>query len=277
MTAKRLFNIFHETFPLSVPSVKAILDLSAEWKGSLTAEDIREKTHLGTNYVKAMPRYARGCGLLQMEGYSLTPFGYVAFTKDPNLAHPATLWLMHYHLSAPQGPGPEFWNYVVTHQFRIGEEINATRLGDHLTQYLVKPSGEALSNRAIRSSASAILGTYSKSDGFGRLGILKENKVGRLRSYEVLEPEPPSAGVLAYALADYWGGNFGDRASVNLGEITSAGGFISLFFMGSGLLSNRLGELQRKGLLQVHRVAPPHQVVKLWATKESLLEQIYDD
>src|SRR5438874_1815524 len=95
---------FHRTFPLSRPAVSQVLRVSAGHRGptgaggtDLSFRSLRELTNLGTVYVEAMPRYARGAGLISEDG-SPSQFGRLAFAGDPSLARVETQWLMHYHL-----------------------------------------------------------------------------------------------------------------------------------------------------------------------------------
>jgi len=272
MKKNRMYNTFHETLSMSLPSISSILELCVIKNGIVNLEDIKNYTNLGSNYIKVMPRYAQACGLITLKKYGATSFGDTVFNLDPNLRKPATLWLMHYHMSAPHGPGPNFWNCVVSNCFSIGNEINTADIINSIGGSLIGPNGKELGIRAKRDCASAILRTYAKSDGFGALGILRED----VSKYSVLQPDPPPIGALAYALADYWDGVFGDRTDVSLNEITSSNSFISLFFIGQGILANMLSDMQRKGFVQVRRVAPPYTIVKLWTNKESLLERIYE-
>src|SRR5579885_2591704 len=130
MMVDRIFTAFHETFALSCGRL-----------GQITPDVIRSETSLGPNYIKAMPRYARGCGLMEMGSYKLTPLGEAVYRRDPNLTHPVTLWLMHYHLSAPHGPGPAFWSHLVTHCLPFGEVMPTRRLTARLTEFLSEDAG----------------------------------------------------------------------------------------------------------------------------------------
>lgn len=272
LKAKRVSTAFHETFALNLPSISGILELAIEKDGKVSEEDIKENVYLGNNYIKAMPRYARASGLLDFPGFNVTNFGQAVVENDPDLVNISTLWLMHYHLSAPHGPGPLFWNYAMTNLLKIGERIESVKLGKEIAHYISVTTGEKpLQDRTTKDSARIFLKTYSESNALGALGIASESE----SSYLICEPEPPSAWVIGYALADYWEGMFGDRTGINLSEITSVDNFLSIFFMGSGLFLSKLSEIQREGLLQVQRVAPPHQLIKLWTNKDIFLEKIY--
>ena len=76
----RLGLTFHRTFSLVRPAISQIIRLAASAaqgnheESILTKEKIRAETNLGTIYAEAMPRYARGTGLLD-ERNRLTSFG----------------------------------------------------------------------------------------------------------------------------------------------------------------------------------------------------------
>lgn len=268
---KRVSTAFHHTIPLSLPSVSGILELAVSKNGKVSEEDIKENLHLGNNYIKAMPSYARASGLLQFAGFKATTLGVTLLDKDPDLLDISSLWIMHYHLSAPHGPGPLFWNHAVTNLLKAGDRIESSKLGKQIAEFILDTTGEPLQERTTSDSATIFLRSYSKSDALGPLGIAIEAE----NSYLIDEPEPPSAWVIGYALADYWESAFGERKGINLSEITSVDGFLNIFWMGSGAFLSKLSELQQEGYLQLQRVAPPHQLVRFWENKEVFLEKIY--
>ncbi|MBV5327605.1 MAG: DUF4007 family protein [Chlorobium sp.] len=274
MTVKtiRVSTAFHETFALNLPSIIGILELAVENKGNVSDDDLKEQLHLGNNYIKAMPSYARATGLLSTK-FNVTKFGHYVYNSDPNFVNISTLWLMHYHLSAPHGPGPVFWNYVMTKVLKIGDRLDSASLGKEISHNHLTTTGKKLEDKTTKDSARIFLRTYSKSDALGRLEISKESDSDS--SYLIGEPELPSAWVIGYALADYWECMFKNRQGINLSEITSVDNFLNIFFMGTGAFLSKLSEIQKEGLLQVHRIAPPHQLNKLWSNKEEFLERIY--
>lgn len=276
MSSSRMALAFHESFALSLPSIAAVLRLSHQNSGLISSGTIRAQTSLGPNYVKAMPRYARACGLMEMGSYRLTPFGEAVCRHDPHLTHPATLWLMHYHLSAPHGPGPAFWSHLVTRCLPFGEEIAAGKLASEISRS-VQDQGKTrpLQERTVRSSATIFIGTYTKSDGLGSLGLLEECR-GRGRSVRVADPQSPPPSALACALADYWSFHYGDQVTLRVSELAKADGFARVMWMDPQRLDVALEALRLEGVLDLHRVAPPHQVVRLWSSNDELLARLYD-
>jgi len=85
-----------------------------------------------------MPRYAIGAGLLD-NNYEITLFGKFAHKHDPILEQAGTQWLMHYHLSAPQGPGPAFWHELVMSRFRGGCEFTTDEIATQIATSLNLP------------------------------------------------------------------------------------------------------------------------------------------
>ncbi len=219
-----------------------------------------------------MPRYAFGCGFLDGETYHLTELGRFAHEHDPNLNHPSTLWLMHYHLSAPAGPGPAFWHFLVSQKLLPGSYLERSELIEAVQNFVRDSEGKALVDRSARSVVSIFTGSYIKSDGLGSLRILEEAESG----YRVLEPEPPNEWVIGYALAHYWESVWPQFRQVALGELSQPGGFASLFLLSTYQLNSRLRELQRKGLLELVQIAPPHQILRLWRSSLDFLPHIYD-
>jgi hypothetical protein len=269
----RIGTVFHETFALSRPSMSAVLNAIGHRQegNSRLFEHLRKATTLGTRYCKAMPRYLQGAGLSDRT-HHLTDFGNAVLHNDPTLASDATQWLMHYHLSAPQGPGPLFWHGLVTRVLQPGRILNSMDVAQELALILREQNQKEPKPRALQSTATVFLGTYAKSDGLSALRVLEPTDGG----YRVLRPKAPPFWVLAYTLADYWQYHWPDQVTVNLAELNKPGGWASLFWLDEDALWQQLQRLQQAGVLEVYRVAPPYQVVRLWRDKNAFLNQIYE-
>ncbi len=274
MAKERIGTAFHETFALNIPAIAAVLRICDEHDGVLSPETISSETNLGPNYVTAMPMYARGTGLLEMGSYQLTPLARTVLEKDPNLTRTETLWLMHYHLSAPHGPGPGFWNHLVTTAVRIGQQVRRSEISESIRTYLQQSSQKILANRTLESTATAFLGTYHKSDGLGKLGLIevKEESQG---VYEVRQPDTPPVWALAYALSDYWEARGSGASELLLKDLGRPDGFAGIFCLGPGMLGTLLAELQSAGVVNIKRDAPPFVVTKLWENTEELRRSLY--
>jgi hypothetical protein len=275
MLLERVDTSFHETFALNRPAIAQVMKICHETGGAIRSENIREGTTLGTNYVKAMPRYARACGFLEMGGYALTRLGEAIYARDPSLSEVWTIWLMHYHLSAPHGPGPAFWHNAVATRLRLGEEIEPSQLAFEITAFVRAATGKELAHRTASAAATVFLGSYLKSDALGKLRVLRLLGDKTSRRYCVIPPDPAPPSVIAYALADFWEARFGAALTVSESEICETSCFGDLFFVSRDDLRRLLEEFQRGGLLEIHRVAPPYQVARLWATKQDLVEGLF--
>lgn len=269
--------MFHETFPLSRAQISQVLLALASQSDSTDAtstsrkELLRQRTPLGNNQIKAMPRYSQGCGLLDWQGMPST-FGNYALNADPQLDQPSTQWLMHFHLSAPSGPGPLYWHAIVANRFRTGNQFRASDAADEIAACVERAEGKRLASGSLSSTATAFLGSYAKPEGLGRLGLL--NRHGR-DEYEVLPAGPPPVWAAACALLAYWSAQYGERRSINLDDLSAAGGFGDLLMMNAEQVSAVLRALQQKGYVEVHRVAPPYQVFLLQRDPVPLLAAMY--
>jgi len=271
---RRIGTAFHESFALNIPAIATVLRVCDEHDGELSADTILAETTLGANYVDAMPNYARGIGFLEVGTLNLTPLAREVLRKDPNLTRKETLWLMHYHLSAPHGPGPAFWNHLVTTALRIGQSVRRAEVSASIGSYLETTSQTVLASRTLDSTATVFLGTYHKSDALGRLGLLEAAEEAK-GVYEVKQPDIPPVSTLAYALGDYWEGQANGASELLLKDLGNQRGFAGIFCLGPGMLGTLLSELQSAGILAIKRDAPPFVVTKLWGTLDELRERIY--
>lgn len=271
----RLGLTFHRTFPLKRTAINQIIVLltseSSGGKINMSKRNIRDKSQLGTVKVEAMPRWAWGCGLLD-QTKAPTIFGNFIIENDPGMEQLSTQWLMHYHLSAPHGPGPIFWNNLVVTHFRSGDEFSQKQLAQEIGEIYAKDKGKSLSPNSATSTANAFLETYVKSDGLGNLGILEE--IGD-NYYRVQETDSPPIWVVAIAVLDYWQSHFPKQVTVNLSSLTSESGLASLFKISRSRLDMILGEMREIGVVEIFRVAPPYQVALLDSDPTSLFRRIY--
>ena len=272
----RIPTVFHEDISLSRQSlskiVKAVSDNPELHALSQTErrEFFSKSTSLGANYVKAMPYYARGCGLIGQK-YELSPLGIFAFRNDEQFDLANTQWLMHYHLSAPQGPGPAFWNQVITKFFFSGNLFSKEEVSDFIGNFIWQSENKIISARKIQSTATKLLNAYTNSEGLGKLKILEITDSGRFR---VQSTVVPSAWVIGYALLDFWKAQYPDRIGVSLDVLLNSG-FSQLFLIAKSDLDEVLRIMQENQYVDVHRTAPPYQVMLLRQDQEFILEKIY--
>lgn len=274
----RLGATFHRSFSLVRSAVAQVLQIaqspseSDDDEDCLTRSKVRALTHLGTIYVEAMPRYGFGTGLLD-DHYCLTPLGTTVLEHDRLLEKLDTLWLMHYFLSAPDGPGPMNWYELVANWFRTANEFSSKDISADICDSFERTEGKPLAVNSADRTATAFLGTYTKDEALGRVAILEF--VPATKRYRVLAPEPPSPWAFGYALLHYWHTQFRDQVTINLDELYREGGLGSIFLCGAGRVNRLLAELQAEGIVDVYRVAPPYQVVLLQSDPQVLLQKMY--
>lgn len=263
---------FHETFPLNRSAMLQLIEVAGQNDGRISRSSLRKHTSLGTNYIKAMPRYGVGCGIFS--GSELTPFGQVLLQHDPTLASDTTQWLMHYHMSAPHGPGPCYWHHLVTHFLRAGNRLSSTDVASEIIRTIRNDTGSEPNPRTVGAAATVFLRSYAKPEGFCQLRLIQEVERGL---YLVTDPSPVPVWVFGFALVDYWEHRWGDRITVDLAALFEPGGLSSIFFLGSEAVDELLGTLQREKLIDVYRVAPPYQVVRQWGqdARQMCLDRAY--
>jgi hypothetical protein len=277
--SNRISNIsFHESFPFYRMQVSKVLeqlalapsdvDLST---GPKRKDYLRSVTQSGKRQALPMADYAFGGGLVNAS-YQLTEFGEAALAQDPLLHTSDTQWLIHYHLSAPQGPGHLFWHELVKRFFQSTTEFDASELFDYLSEVAIQITGKNIAESTIKKTRSVFISTYSNPHNLDNLGILEEVSPNR---YQVLEPDPPSIWVFALALLDYWQAHYPTRQTINLDDLYIDGGLGDIFMMGGGRVSSYLNQLEQEGCLAVQSVAPPYQLALLQRDPRPLLENLY--
>lgn len=278
MIIERLPTAFHETFVLSRPSIKQVIHALTVTTQSDNLQSkvqrdsyLREHTQLGTNYVKAMPEYAKGAGLVDFS-YRLTSFGKYVIEKDPDLEQLSTQWLMHYYLSAMQGPGPSFWHEIIMSDFRSGDEFTQKEIAEKIGIIFKREKGKTLSYGTTTSTANAFLGTYVKSDALGKLGFLEE--IGD-NHYLVRETDSPPTWPVAVGLVEYWKAFFPQQVTINMSSLTTESGLANIFMVSRSRLQMILEEMREAGVVELFRVAPPYQVALLNDNLEILFSRMY--
>lgn len=273
----RLGVSFHRTFPLRRHQIQDILQLAYESEiqagaGEGLRKSLRKASSIGTRQLESAPRYAYGSGLLDTQN-QLTLFGRLVHDHDPMLERKGTLWLMHYHLSAPNGFGPSYWHDIVSTRFRANDVISKENLAEQIAEHVKQAEGRKLAPRYAHSCANIFLKAYSASDGLSALGILRTIESEDL--YLVEEPEPPPVWAFAVALLDFWQHQFPNRITIHLDELYADGGLTSIFMIGASRINRYLHTLQQEGMVDVFRVAPPYQVALLNADPTFALSRLY--
>jgi hypothetical protein len=266
----RLGTAFHETFKLDRARLSEVLRVAKAFEGSnlsstgFTKKDLDAAgTSLGNNMRRAFPRWGVGVGLLDVSGgrYRLTDLGRSAIEYDPTLHRSDTRWLMHYHLSAPKGPGPFFWHQLFAGLLTPGDTFGR----EEVERAITAAQSGSLGDKLLQSTASVFLGTYTDPAGLGRLHLVRSMGNDRASYTLSLTPEPASFWAFAYALVDYWGQMWKDHLTVGIDDLSRPGGLANLFFLERSKVDEYLSQLQREGWIEVFRVAPPFQLVRRWS------------
>jgi hypothetical protein len=277
MDITKLGTMFHESFSLSRQSISKIIHGISDNPNinqlSKTKRDeiLLNYTNLGKNYIKSMPQYSRGAGLLRLD-YSLTRFGEIVSKFDPSLDQIGTQWLLHYLLSTPKGPGATFWNHVISDKFFTENRFSYEDIVDTIGNFIWETEDKILAERSVKQTATAFLGTYTKPEGLGKLGILKE--IESPRRYKICEPPLPPVWAVGYALIDFWEANYPDQISVDLDKLQESG-FLKIFLMSRVDFENVIKALREIRFIEIHASAPPHQIVLLRHDGTELLEMLY--
>lgn len=276
MPKTRLGLTFHRTFPLVRQAIAEILNaasLKDEDSGKSARSLFSANTNLGSIYIESMPRYGMGSGLLE-EIDQLSSFGEIAIKFDNLFDQVSTQWLMHYHLSAPTGPGPAFWHELVKTRFRTGDEFTSQEIADQIGEIFKEQEGKPLAIRSARTTATIFLGTYTRTEGLGNLDLLMEVSQGR---FKVLDPDPPSNWVIAFAFLHLWNSLYPRQVTINLNDLYGEQGLTDILMIGKSRLNMVLDEMQEEGFIQLFRVAPPYQVALLRNDEVAILRKVYGE
>lgn len=268
----RIGFMFHETFKLTRKPMSEILDLSKDFnnqnKRKLTFSDIKEKSLLGNNYIKAFPHYLRGCGLIDFSNNLLTSLGKQVIQHDPLISDSKSLWLLHYHMSMIDGPGPEFWNHLFISFFKPGNNFSRNEIKEAIATLYWESAGKLLAEKSINSTTYAFLNSYIHSDGLGNLTIL--SKITE-EYFSVNQPYFQYVWVLAYALSDFWSKVYPDNNSVSLDRLLDSE-LPKYFFLSKEEFETMLNELKFLGFLDIHRTAQPFQVFLKYGIEYTLMK-----
>lgn len=268
---------FHESFSLSRPAIMQIIKAikSFQNKSNINSKKVRdlcfeEQTSLGKNYIKSMPSYAKGCGLINFD-YQLTLFGEYVLLNDVHLELLGTQWLLHYFMCTPLGPGPSFWQEIVFKYFFSNNIFSIDELVETIGNFIWNTENKILEKRGVRSSATILLGTYLKPEGLNKLHFLESTESGR---YRVCEPIHAPIWTIALAFVDFWEAQYPGRLGVGLDTLLESG-FLKIFLIGKSDFIEVMEAMQEEGYVNIHRTAPPFQIVLLRQDKEGLLKKLY--
>jgi hypothetical protein len=279
----RLGMAFHETFRFERVRMRTVLEY-ARHHGSFTIPQLLDddECELGTNMKKAFPRWGVGAGLLcvRQDGYTLTQLGSAVVERDPMMSWPESQWLIHYHLSAPHGPGPFAWHRAFSNLCRFGRSVTRRTFEQWMSEAIAELEGKTPRPNTTAQAAGVFLGTYLSHSGLGALGLIEEvEDAAGFNTMRASQTESVPPEVVGYAVVDTWSANWHSQETVSLARLSEADGVSPALCLGENSFSTALDELQRRGYLHLFRVAPPFQAARRWSDpssmKATLLQEIY--
>ncbi len=216
----------HETFPLRYGWLKKVYDAVAatendhENKSVFLSEDAIARFGVGKNMVASMRHWGSAAGILkELSGTPVirtTELGHLLFGPsglDPYMEHPATLWLVHWHLAARPDKTTWFWafnhypaltferEHLITGINRLAkdrgwERVAAVTVKNDVACFIRSyvpqvPSGQAGNDDALESPLS-------------ELGLIKA--IGRRDGFRFVRGPKTTLGngVFIWALLDFW-------------------------------------------------------------------------
>ena len=233
---------------------------------SLTFNDVKENTFLGNNYIKAFLPYCKGIGVLNFKNNFLTSFGKLIIKNDPTLSSNETMWLMHYHMSAIHGPGPEFWSELIRGFFYPNNRFSSSDIKDAIALYYWDKNQKILSGKSINQQHLYLLipmsisegprGQEDCSEGLRQLKLI--TKVAD-NNFLVNQSTFHSPLILAYALCHFWEQMYPGNISVTLDSLLQSD-LPKLFLLSASDFEGILDELKAIGFIDIHRTAQPYQI-----------------
>lgn len=220
----------HETFPLrygwlkkAFDAVRATEDHNDLWsdnKAIFAGEDTIARFGVGKNMVASIRHWATAAGVIEDDpehGRAVTTrLGRCLFAedgRDPYMEHPATSWLIHWHLCGRPDKTTWFWafSHYPSPTFERDEFIR------RLARLAKERAWSRVAPMTIKSDVACFIRTYvarqpSGKTGFDdalespltELGLMKP--VGKHGGFRFVRRQKPSlgAGVFGYAVADFW-------------------------------------------------------------------------
>ncbi len=220
----------HETFPIRYGWLKKAFDAVRDAEDQednrqvFTGPDAIARFGVGKNMVASMRHWATVTGIVADDPdhrhISTTPLGDLIFGDgdlDPYMEHPATAWLLHWHLCGRETKTTWFWAFH--HYPSISFERETLVQGIH--KLAEEREWPRASVATIKRDVSCFIRTYvpqtpSVNGGFEdglespltELGLIKST--GRRDGFRFVRGSKPSLGLstFGYAVTDYWRRNF---------------------------------------------------------------------
>lgn len=275
----------HETFPLRYGWLKKAYDAVRECDDDEAAakvfqgDDAIARFGVGKNMVASMRHWATAVGVIGEDGpgsLCSTSFGRKVFEVgglDPYMENPATLWLVHWRLSAY--PAKTTWYFALNYFNSI------TFQREHLVTSIAKLASERrwsrVASKTIKNDVACFVRTYvpqgatrptshddTLESPLTELGLIRP--IGRRDGFRFSRGPKPTLGdgVFTYALLDFWRARRG-TATLSLEAISHAPGSPGrVFLLDESDVAERLSRLDdvTQGALRWSETAGLKQVVR---------------
>lgn len=275
----------HETFPLRYGWLKKAFDRvaateqDADNRLACWGDDAIARFGVGKNMVVSMRHWAKAARVIEepaSNSVRTTEFGRLLFgTKgiDPYMEHPATLWLIHWHLAAHENKTTWFWAF--NHFPAVTFERDA--LVKRLDRLAKERHWARVSNTTIKNDVACFIRTYVARQPSGKtshddalesplteLGLIKP--VGKKDGFRFVRGPKSTLGhgVFTYALLDFWS-RYSSSATLSFEAIAHApGGPGRAFLFDENDVADRLAMLDdvTGGALRWSETAGLKQVVR---------------
>ena len=219
----------HETFPLRYGWLKKAFDRVIETedtpdnKRDCWGEDAIARFGVGKNMVASIRHWATNSGTIEepANGSSVksTTLGQKLFGNnglegyDPYMEHPATLWLLHWQLTAiPEKNTTWFWAFSHYPAVTFTRNLLVQKIGR-----LAHDRAWRVSNTTIKNDVACFIRTYAARQPTGKTGhddALESplTELGLIKAIDekdafrfVRGPKPTlTDGMFIYALLDFW-------------------------------------------------------------------------
>lgn len=277
----------HETFPLRYGWLKKVFDRVAETEEDLGnraacwGDDAIARFGVGKNMVASMRHWAKAARIIEEPGGTnavrMTELGRLLF--GPNgldlwMEHPATLWLIHWQLTAR--PEKTTWFWAFSHYPAITFERD--KLEKLLERFVRDRGWPSVATKTLKNDIACFIRTYVARQPSGKtghddalesplteLGLIKA--VGKKDGFRFVRGPKSTLGdgVFVYALIDFWSNLYSNAATLSFEAIAHApGGPGRVFQFDENDVADRLAVLDEVtgGALRWSETAGLKQVVR---------------
>ena len=258
----------HETFPLRYGWLRKAYDAVAQQesgednKSIFVGEDAIARFGVGKNMVASMRHWASASGVLTESPGSptieATEFGHLLFGGnglDPYMEHPATLWLIHWHLAAgPKSKTTWFWAFnnfpALTfdreHLLRGIARMARDREWPRVSAATIKNDVACFIRTYVAQAPTRLLGNDGMLESpLIELGLIKAT--GKRDGFRFVRGPKLTLGdgVFAYALLDFWSRYSSGAATLSFEAIAhEPGGPGRVFLLDENDVADRLAGLE---------------------------------